>query len=301
MIGVRPGGAVARNQPLEIQTNESLICRVWDAVVHFFSAIIQFIIESAQNASTHIMNYYSPTASENENENVQPNAPPAALPVQAGTPLAQKLELYRNMPRERNAFFDRAIEIHRLSLQTKEQQGIAALQQELALNAQEMAGYNIPADRRPLFKFDEDFQIIDAGCFPLIGFAISKAYLISNSDTHLNFFSQIARIPGEILPEIRDGNGVIIHNGGQQMEARRINHAERLIELRRIFNALPNAEKELIIDRTDFEGVDNLAISGNGKMILRELGRISNNLIQANPEFGRAIQDAHRRKFPPVN
>jgi len=301
MFPIRPIENQLPIQPVENTWKNTCIGRVWTAVVEFFTVIATTIANGLKIVWNFLREVFCHIPAEDKEDILPPldevgvAAVPAEVPAEiapanlpAGS-LREKLELYRNMPRNKVDFVERSITIFQDALRREEEAKIGA-----------HAGVVLPPDQLPLTKFNEDFEGLDPGCFVAVASAVVKAYTFSNTDTYFDFFQQRDRVPaGPPEPEVRHPiTNDLIHAGGQQFRNEIVNRSVRLRELRALFNALPPQEKEIIIDKTDFDHFDQLEISVNGKTILRDLAAMANKLQQNNGNFMEALQAAHQRKFP---
>lgn len=292
MNAVRPEANATVYQQFEDVVKGSCIGRTWNAVVEFFTVIVTYIADALSAAWGFLKNVFcpSPVPTPMPQQEAQPVVVPVPLP--AGT-LGAKLALYRNMPRDNAGFVGKSVEVFEDALRRKEEANIAALP----------AGAAVPDNQRPLHTFQEEFETLMN--LPDIAKATVRGYVFSDSDANggiLTFFTQVVgRRQGEYDPPVQDPDtGQLLHAGGHVMIDVREDRTVRLRELRALFNGLPNAEKEVILDKLDFDGFDRLAVSANGRRVLDGIAEISNHLHQQNPLFAAAMQAVHARKFPPA-
>lgn len=271
---------------IEEVTKISCVQRTWNAVVHFFTMIAQYITDAINAAWSCLRNVFCPVTPTPPIAEPAPVivAPPIIAPA-IGT-LGEKLALYRNMPRDNVNFVQRSVDAFTDVLERKEQANIAALN-----------------DQRPLQVFNDNFM--DMTSLVDVAHATVRGYVFSDSTangTILTFFNQVAgQKEGEYNDPVRDPTtGELLYLGGYQMINEYKDHTEELRELRALFNGLPDHEKEIILDKTDFADSDQLAVSENGKKVLKGIARISNRLIQTNAPFMAALQAVYQRKFSPA-
>jgi hypothetical protein len=266
MLEVRPVADPARHPFADKPNNDSVLKKVWNAVVEFFTQIARCISEKLKAVWKNIRNLFAPK-----------------------TTLPSKLALYRNMPIDEVGFIERSIQIYRNHLQAKEEANIAALP----------AGAAVPPEQRPLHTFNEGWDILMN--IPNIALAITRGYVFSDcsiSASQIQFFRQfVGREQGEYDPPVQDPEtGRLLHNGGYLMRDRHEDRTVQLRALRALFDELDNAEKEIVLNKTDFGGINQMEISQNAKDVLNGITGIAHLLHQHNAPFIKALQVVYERR-----
>jgi hypothetical protein len=257
--------------------HQSLYKRIYDAVIDFFTTIanqIKIFIDACWNSMKDFLQIYNPESIQQDILNDE-NAKPT-----------------------QTEFLEASIELFRAELQKQEEANIAKIKAEFGLNDQQIKDLKIHEDQLPLKKFDEEYESFYGGFLFSTALAASKAYLISNISTDIEFFTQTDKVPGDYIEPIYM-DGELIHGGGQQVISQKINHADTLKKLKSDFKTLPEREQSVIRKMTNCERINEWPLSEKGKMIARELARISNKISQGNPKFFATLQAVHEKKFPP--
>lgn len=76
-------------------------------------------------------------------------------------------------------------------------------------------------------------------------------------------------------------------------------HGVQLIQLRALFNRLPDSEKEFILSNTDFSSKDKGSLSIEAKNILGAIEEISIKGDSQNGPFFNMLKEVHKKKFKP--
>ena len=201
------------------------------------------------------------------------------------------LYLYSNMPCESICFVDKSIQNYQDALRRKEE----------ANNAAQPHGGLVPDEQRPLKAFNDEWEmmmnVVD------IAKAVVRGYVFSDCNataTNIPFFNQVVgQRQGEYDPPVRNPEtGELLHNGGYVMHDVNEDRTVRLRTIRAAFNQLEAHEKEIVLDKTDFEGINQMAVSENAKGVMNGIAEISNLLHQHNPPFMAALQTVHGRLLP---
>jgi hypothetical protein len=133
--------------------------------------------------------------------------------------------------------------------------------------------------------------------------AVVRGYVLSNcnaSAAQIPFFEQVVAREERRYdpPVVEPGTNRLLFAGGLPMRHVRVDRTVELRALMATFNQLENGEKEIILDKTDFDGINQLAISQNAKNVLNGIAEASNRLHQNNPRFMDALQVVHGRRGP---
>jgi hypothetical protein len=263
MLEVRPVADPVSHQHINNQNNDSLLKKVWNAVVEFFTQIVKYICETLQTIWENIKNVFAP----------QP----------------AKLALYKDMPVNEVDFIEKSIQIYEGHLQEKEEAVIAALP----------AGAKVSDEQRPLHTFKEESLMLMN--IPTLSLAVVRGGIFSDrpiSANQIRFFRQVTgQEQGLYDPPVQDPEtGQLLHNGGYTM---RDLYEDRTVQLRFLkakFDQLSKAEKEIVLNKTDFGEINQMAISQNAKDVLNGIAAIAHLLHQHNRPFMEALQVVHERR-----
>jgi hypothetical protein len=143
-------------------------------------------------------------------------------------------------------------------------------------------------DTKQLKIFNDQFESLEAECFPKILMAAVRAYVFSKHDYldyNLTYFAHMERRDDGVI-EVIPG----VHTGGRQTVDRWIDYIPDLRKLKDLFRGLSDDEKEILLKVFEPD-IDALDLSMRGKKILKEMSRIANALLQNNDPFFKAAQE----------
>lgn len=273
MIGIRPVANAPACQPIDQTSENSCLSKVWNAVVEFFTKVALYISNAINSVWTSVKAVIYPDAAS------------------AATMSPEILPQYRNMPCESVGFVDKSIQLYKDVLRRKEEANIAALP----------PGSAVPDEQRPLKAFNDEWEmmmnVVDIAKATVRGYVFSDCNATARN---IPFFDQVVgQRQGEYDPPVRNPeNGELLHNGGHVMHDVHEDRTDGLRALRATFNGLDAREKEIVLDKTDFEGINQMAVSDNAKRVMNGIAETSNLLHQHNARFMAALQAVHGRTFP---
>lgn len=241
---------------------DGLMARVWTAVVDFFKVAAQKIKAGAEAIWTTMQKWRCCKID-------QALVAPAAIRI-SNPGLAEKLAPYAEMPKNDVAFLKKTI---------------ANLRSELQRNAPNQ-----------LQTFNEDLDSLGAEGFQKMLIAAVRAFVFSGNIRSANqcpsfLRGRKQRVDDEPFfnPEL---NQVVLTTKDGYKEC-----FTEAAAIRGRFLALSAIEKETIIDHFDedidrVQNADRTPLSANGKAVLRDIGALSNTLVQYNKPFYDAAQGA---------